>query len=152
MERAWSHWWHQVRRGHEDLSFDEAIAAEDARLTPGLLDVGGDQAAALTYDDHHHSYVTRGIYAPQLERWWQRMPREQTLVLRSESLFEHPAATFATVQDFVGLPHWDRSSYDSYNGMASGAMSSATRALLVERLRPHNRRLEALLGRELHWG
>ena len=52
----------------------------------------------------------------------------------------------------MGLPHWDRSSYDSYNGMASGAMSSDTRALLVERLQPHNRRLEALLGRELHWG
>ena len=151
VERAWSHWWHQVRRGHEDLSFDDAVAAEDSRLTAGLLDVTGAGVGSLTYHDHHHSYVTRGIYAPQLERWWRFVPREQTLVLRSEDLFEQPAAVFARVQAFIGLPPWERPSYDSFNGMASGAMSDTTRALLTDRFRPHNQRLEELLERPLGW-
>ena len=62
-----------------------------------------------------------------------------------------PAAVFAQVQAFIGLPPWDRPSYDSFNGMASGAMSDTTRALLTDRFRPHNQRLEQLLERPLGW-
>lgn len=150
VERAWSHWWHQTRRGHEALAFDDAMAAEDSRLSPGLLDVDAD-AETLTYHDHHHSYAARGVYAPQLERWWRVVPRRQTLVLRSEDLFDRPASVFAQVQDFLGLPHWQPPTFESLNRMATGAMSPGSRASLVEHFRPHNRCLAELLGRDLGW-
>ncbi|MGH9276270.1 MAG: sulfotransferase domain-containing protein [Acidimicrobiales bacterium] len=150
VERAWSHWWHQVRRGHEALTFDEAIAAEDSRLSPGLLDIDAD-AATLTFHDHHHSYAARGVYAPQLERWWRVVPREQTLVLRSEDLFDRPATVFEEVLDFLELPHWQPPTFESLNRMAAGAMSAGAQASLVEHFRPHNRRLADLLGQDLGW-
>ncbi|MEO7573467.1 MAG: sulfotransferase [Acidimicrobiales bacterium] len=150
VERAWSHWCHQVRRGHEDLPFDDAIAAEDGRLSPGLLEIDVD-AATLSYHDHHHSYAARGVYAPQLERWWRVVPRAQTLVLRSEDLFARPASVFDEVQDFLGLPHWQPPTFESLNRMAAGAMSPEARARLVEHFRPHNRCLDDLLGRDLGW-
>ena len=36
VDRAWSHYWHQHSRGHEPLSFDEAVLREPERLAGEL--------------------------------------------------------------------------------------------------------------------
>ena len=91
VDRAFSHYQHTRSRGLEPLPFADAIAAEAERL------VTADESQRL------HSYVSRGRYAEQLQRWLAEFPRSQVLVLRSEDLFDDIASTVARVVSFLGL-------------------------------------------------
>lgn len=141
-ERAYSHYCHQVRRGFEDLTFDAAIAAEPARVTPG---------DDVDFATHHFSYLARGHYAEQLERWFAHVPREQVLVLRSEDLFADPAAVYAQVLAFLDLPDWRPLAFPDLNHMTTGTLSDSARTRCREHFAPHNQRLAALLGRDFGW-
>ena len=53
----------------------------------------------------HHSYVARGHYADQLERWLARVPaRPQLLILVSEDFFADTAGVVGQILDFLELP------------------------------------------------
>jgi hypothetical protein len=89
--RAYSHYWHQVKKGTERLSFMEALAMERERLQGG-------------YDARRqYSYVDRGRYAQQLARFARLFPRSQMLVLNTEALGARPLQTLARCFDFLGV-------------------------------------------------
>lgn len=96
VDRAYSHWAHNVRRGREDLGFVEAIEAEEDRLAGSDPD---DPDAAY----RHASYVARGMYADQLARVRAHFPAEQVRVVRSEDLYGEPDRTVAGVSRWLGL-------------------------------------------------
>ena len=50
----------------------------------------------------HASYMARGNYARQLERWFDDFPREQILVIRSEDLVRANCGSFTLVAEFPG--------------------------------------------------
>ena len=50
-----------------------------------------------------YSYVDRGLYAEQLERVFQRFPREQVKVIKSEEFREKNRETLDSVFDFLGV-------------------------------------------------
>jgi hypothetical protein len=150
VDRAYSHYWHQVNRGFETLSFEEAVAREPERLGDGLQRIAGDDLDR-EFERHHHSYLARGAYADQIERWLDRFPPGQLLVARSEDFFSDPADTFRRVTDFLGLERWEPSRYERYNTFTEGTMPERVRARLVEHFRPHNERLRLLLDRDFGW-
>src|SRR5439155_7010676 len=76
VDRAFSHYWHQAKRGFEDLSFQEAVAQEPSRLNGELERVISDERY-VSFERHHHSYLARGRYAEQLEVWFDLFPRQQ---------------------------------------------------------------------------
>ncbi|GIU85366.1 MAG: deacetylase sulfotransferase [Acidimicrobiales bacterium] len=97
--RAFSHYHHSVRKGHETLSFEEALEAEDDRLAGPP-----DPAVPSSIDLHRrYSYFARGCYARQLERWNEHFPREQLLVVFHQDLVEDWEGTLRRIQDHVGL-------------------------------------------------
>jgi hypothetical protein len=150
VQRAFSHYWHQRKRGHEPLSFADAIEAEADRLAghaPAAAGPRGDR----DYDLHHHSYVARGRYAEQLERWFDLFPRERFLIERSEDLFAEPDAVFQRVVRFLELPPFDAGPYETFNKFGDGRMDPEVEARLIDTFRPENRRLEDLLGRDFGW-
>lgn len=150
VDRAYSHYQLSVRNGHETLSFEEALDAEEERLAgeeERLLNDPSYRSPAHAY----HSYVTRGLYLDQLVRWHRYVPRERLLVLRSEDLFERPADVVSEVSAFLGLrPHPGPLPAPRNRARYEG-MSEETRERLRRRFDEPNRRLEAYLGRELHW-
>jgi Sulfotransferase domain len=150
VDRAWSHYWHQFKRGHETLPFPEALEAEPVRLQ-GELDRILADPNHVSYERHHHSYAARGVYDEQLRPWLDRFPREHLLVERSEDFFEDPPLVFKRVIDFLGLPDAELTEYETFNAFASGRMDPDLRARLVESFRPHNARLYDLLGRDFGW-
>jgi hypothetical protein len=150
VERAWSHYWHQFKRNHETLSFEEAIRREPERLAGELERMVADEHY-ISYERHHHSYLTRGIYVDQLRAWMELFRRDQFLIERSEDFFADPGAAFKRVQAFLGLPPWDLDQYEQFNAFASGSMDPDVRAELVAHFRPHNQRLEEFLGRDFGW-
>ena len=150
VRRAYSHYWHQRDKGREKLSFEDAIAAEpgrlgdtDARLARGELEVSRDHQA--------FSYLARGRYAEQLERWYAVYPRDRVLVLRFEDFVRDPLAGLNQVLAFLGLSPMTSLDLEPRNTRRYPPMSEATAERLRQYFEPHNRRLEALLGREMGW-
>jgi len=92
--RAWSHYCYEVRRGHEDLPFEEALAAERGRLEGSGFD---------GFHFRHHSYLARGRYAEQIERYLALFPASQLLVLESEAFYSDPVAVTRRVWSFLGV-------------------------------------------------
>jgi hypothetical protein len=150
VQRAYSHHQHEVARGFETLSFEEAIRAEPERLA-------GERERLLaepfyhSFAHQHHSYLARGHYDEQLATWRSLFPDRQILVLSSERFFAEPDRTFRQVLDFLGLPDFTPSAYEKHNAHDYRQMGEAMRAMLVEHYRAPNRRLYETLGEDLGW-
>ena len=154
VERAYSDWSHRVRKGEEDLSFEDALARE-AEVLPA-------ETERLLRDDGYRSsvhqtcsYAARGMYLEQLLRWEQAFDRRQLLVVRSEDLFEATAApALAEVLRFLDLPvpEPERLAFPATNlGARRAPMADATRTALEARFRAPNRALAGHLGRPSLW-
>jgi len=144
VDRAWSHYHHSRRLGDEELSFEEALAAEEERLS-------APDPADAAREMHRHGYVAQGRYADFLERWYEEFGPERILIVRAEDMFADPAGTIEGVADFLGLPPWRPDSYEPLNEGRYDEMSPGIRAELLERFREPNQRLARLLGREMGW-
>jgi hypothetical protein len=151
IDRAYSNYWHEVRRGNETLSFDEAIDHEPDRVQGEreriILHHGRCYAPAFW----QHSYLARGIYNDQLRVWHKLYPREQFLILRSEDFYAAPAKTLDKVFDFLGLPSWELKDHTIYQNGSYPQMPVPTRKKLKAYFQPHNERLYAFLGYDFDW-
>jgi hypothetical protein len=150
VDRALSHYHHEVALGREPLRFEDALDAEEDRLR------GEEErlAADLNYFSRawwSHAYKSRGRYAEQLERWLAVFPREQLLILPSEDLGGEPERTHARVLDFLGAAPHRLDAYPRVYERQYEAMSPETRERLAAELEAPNRRLYELLGRDLGW-
>jgi hypothetical protein len=150
VSRAYSHYQHEVELGREPLSFEEAIEQEDERMEGELERMLGDPAY-FSYAWWNYTYLARGLYAEQLERWLAVFPAEQLLVVHSRDLATDPAAVYARVLAHVGAPPHELEEYPRVYTRDYVPMQPATRARLAERFAEPNRRLFELIERELEW-
>ena len=151
VDRAYSHYHHNVRRRRETLSFEEAIRAETERLAGERAKMLKD-SHFLSYNYSKYSYLARGVYIDQLQEWFRLFPTEQMLILKSEDLFADPATAYSQVLDFLNLPDWRPPRYDVYYaGNYRDKMPAELRRHLAEYFRPFNRRLYQFLGRDFGW-
>ncbi len=144
VDRTWSHYQYERRRGNEHLSFEEAIEREPERLASEAerIKAGLDSPAW-----RHHSYLARGRYAEQLERLYQLFPPSQVLVCHSEALLADPDAELAKAWSFLGLaPHRTSQPHTFKVGGYSDDMPAGVRARLEEYFAPWNERLYQLPG------
>jgi hypothetical protein len=148
--RAYSHYQHEVARGYERLSFEEAIDAEPLRLADELERMRREPLYN-SFAHQHHSYLARGRYADQLDVWWSLFPREQVLVVSSERFFAEPDRTFALVLDFLGLPAFHPDAYEKHNAYDYRRMGEPIRQRLADYYREPNQHLYEALGDDLGW-
>ena len=100
--RAVSHYHHAVRKGFEDLKISEALGCEDERLAGDLEKIKkGDFSLSWRYKEQ--SYTRRGLYAEQLERYFDLFPRNQICLLKSEDLFSDPQQEIEKIFEFLGV-------------------------------------------------
>lgn len=147
IDRAYSHYQHQVRKGREHRPFEEAVAEEQAQLE------AQEQPGEATYEHRHFSYLERGLYLTQLKRWRQFFPGEQMLILESEALYQAPEQTLKEVYAFLEV---DTASFPDQLkaanvGRYKEKMSSTCRAQLAAFYAPHNQALCAYLNRDFSW-
>jgi hypothetical protein len=150
VDRAFSHYHHEVALGREPLSFEDALDAEEERLH--------GEKERLVADARHfsrawwsHAYKARGRYAEQLERWLAVFPSEQLLVVPSEDLGAEPERTHARVLAFLGAAPHRLDSYPRVYEREYEPMKPETRERLAAEFDAPNRRLYELLGRDLGW-
>jgi len=149
VDRAYSHYQHECAKGHESLSFTEAIAAESDRTATAWAAVAAGaterEAALQTF-----SYLARGRYAEQLKRWLANFPRNQVHVLKAEDLFSMPRETMAAVFSFLGLPERNVS-YTKLNARAYPGLDPDLRSRLNDYYHEPVADLSALLGSDFGW-
>ncbi len=152
ISRAFSNYHHQVRRGLETLSFEEAIEREPERL--------GNDLQKTIEDPHfhslnlaHYSYLLRGKYASQLTRWRSFFPMQQMLIIKSEDFYAQPMQTVLQVSSFLDLPAWQPNPaiFKRYNPGAYDRINPHTQLQLSHYFRPDNEELYEFLGRNLAW-
>src|SRR5215208_4127862 len=96
IDRAYSHYQMEVRRGKEARSFEDATQEEmtSAKGEGNTVDVP-------------HAYLRRGLYAEQLERFTFFANRDRLLVVKSENLFTRRLEVLDRVLTFLGLPPFE---------------------------------------------
>ncbi|MCH2133541.1 MAG: sulfotransferase domain-containing protein [Phycisphaerales bacterium] len=151
VERAWSHYRHSVRLGYESLDFDEALAREPERLE-GQEDKLIQSRFAVSHPHRDFSYVARGHYANQLNRWFSVIDRSRVHVEIAEDLFRDPTGATARIEQFLGLPAGPTREFDVLNkGLQMAPMSDSTRKRLSDTFSTSNQELATLLDRDLPW-
>ena len=150
VDRAYSHFLLERSRGEEALDFAAALEAELERLDGEEARLAWDPAYA-SGPHKRASYVARGEYARQLERWFGVFPREQILVLRSEDLYERSAEAFTHVADFLAINPDVTIPFTKHNQSSGSPLDPMIRRRLSEYFAPWNVRLAELLGWDPGW-
>lgn len=151
VDRAISHYHHERARGLEPLGLEAALDAEAARLA-GERERVRREETYVSIALRHWSYVDRGRYASQLERWLEVVPRDRMLVMFAESLFGHPQQAYTRVLSFLGLDGFAPPLVDAQNANTYTAAPSALRRRLHDVFAQDNERLFGLLGERFRWG
>jgi hypothetical protein len=148
--RAWSHYQHEVRRAHESRDFLSALV-EEIEQGSAASSVELTRRGFVSYEHQHHSYLARGRYAEQLERWFDALGREQGLVLVNHELFAPDGSGAEAVLEFLGLSDRELGAFPRENATAGGAMPEKARARLESHFADEADRVSALLGRQVRW-
>jgi hypothetical protein len=157
VERAHSHYHRERLTGFETLSFEDAIDEEPARLDGEEQKIRAD-AGYYSFNHQHFSYVSRGLYARQLENVFALFPRDHVMVVASEDLWSNTANVYARILDFLDLPAHHMSRFPQIRGAprlnTSGPyqdMSPETRRRLAGVFHEPNQQLYRLLQMDLGW-
>lgn len=150
VDRAYSHYHHELRTGAEQSPFEDALKRENEVLPREAAKILED-ASYRSFSHVHHSYLSRGIYVDQLRRWIELFGRESMIIVRSEDFCDDPATTVDQVFRFLGLPSWTTDRYKKYNLAHYEPLDAATRERLIAYYEPHNRRLYEYLGLDMGW-
>lgn len=89
VERAYSHYLHQVKKGSETMGFCEAVALEAMRINQNLNSL------------RQFSYVNRGLYFKQLRRYRDLFTDDNVLVIQSEALRNDPKSVLNNCARFL---------------------------------------------------
>lgn len=145
VKRAYSHYFHEVSMGVETLSFEDAILKEEERLDGEFERLAADETYR-SFKFQHFSYLARGMYADQIERWRQYFAPERMLLVNSDDLNLDPLNTFQKVTEFLNLTDCGSIDFSRYHAAAYPKMDTATKGKLRDYFRPHNRKLYELTG------
>lgn len=125
---------------YDSRSFDEVIQDELTRIE------------TTNFSNDLRSYIKRGIYLPQIERYLLLFPASNVLILESEQLKRSHNDQMKKVQKFLGVPFESlpviKSNYGQKNEMDS---YGSTLNKLQEFYKPHNQALYQFLGEEFNW-
>lgn len=149
VERAWSHYRYSVQRGFETLPIEEALDREPERLAgevERMLD-----PAYQSYAHRHHTYLSRGHYAEQLQALYALFGPERVYVLQSEAMFANPEAALQGVFGFLGLGGATLGEVPVYKAGRDQKMPASVRARLEEYYREPTAALYALPSVNFRW-
>ena len=136
IERAYSHWAMEHRRGNDPLPFALALEQEEARCRE-----------ALPLQHRLFSYIDRGFYSAQIRRIWRFFGREQVLVLRQDDLRHSPEDCLDRIWQHLSISSGPPiTPLERHNGEYACPMPPACRQQLRKIFWQEIGQLEQLLG------
>lgn len=140
--RAHSHWRMETLRGSETWEFRRAISPEGRTRVQD-----GDRASRI------FSYVERGLYAGQIRHLFERFPRGQIHILRTDHLWSDPATSLADIYAFLRVTPTEQQGPAKYvvphDSRTVGGLSVADRRELEDAFRKDIRETQAIAGLDL---
>lgn len=134
VDRAWSHFYHWRRKE----GWTEKILMQK-----------------------NHLVVKKGVYWEQLERWFKHFKREQFFIIKSEDFYLHEKRVIDKCFEFLSLKppqyktgsvmYWDPKREYLIGPRTYPGPSYKIVRWLTTFYRPHNEKLEAMLGRKFGW-
>ncbi len=91
IDRAYSHYWHEVSKKREWFTFEEAVKKEKERISTDYC------------NKKNKSYVERGFYGKQLSNFLNYFRKENMLILFSEDLYKDPKTVLKQICMFLGI-------------------------------------------------
>lgn len=149
VERAYSAHRHELVRGFETLGFEEALAAEPARLA-GQAELLRDDPTAESYEHRHHGYLARSRYAGQIERYREMLGPDRVHIVDADQMFVDKAE-LSSLFAWLGLSAWLPAELGRHNAQARTPMDPDLRKSLAERFVDDDLRLAGLMGRTPSW-
>jgi hypothetical protein len=150
VERAYSAHAHELARGYETEPFERALELEDQRLA-GEAERIVSQPGYLSHSHQHHAYLTRGLYADQLERLGHFVGRDRVHVVDSGRFFTDPEPVYDGVLEFLGLRRHGYPVFERHNARPRSPMPETLRATLNEHFVAADERLTGWLGQPPSW-
>ncbi len=151
VKRAISHHLHMVWEGHEhEEDLDKALDLEASRLS-GLEEQLIANETLISRPHQHYSYLSRGHYAGQLERFYKHFDRNNVLVMATETLVAESEQSLAEIQKFVGLDVDPAIKLEKRNSSARFEPSPETLERLQLEYSESNRQLAELLDVSIPW-
>ena len=150
VDRALSHYHHEVRGGRETLSLEQAIGQEPERLE-GEVEKILRRPMYRSLAHQRYSYCARGVYVDQLQAYDRHFDRDQMLVLKSEDFYERTQEVYSRVLGFLGLNPFTLPDLQPRNAGQYKKKDTALEAELYDYFEPHNQRLYDHLGEDLGW-
>lgn len=151
--RAYSHYMHERIRGHEDLSFADAVATEGQRVVGEMEHMQSDPGYhSIRYC--RHAYVRLGEYVDQLKPYLMHFSRNRILVVKSEDLFTHPQTTLDRITEFLCLRKCAMDGFKKINSETYTPLDDKDPGLarkLADHYRPYNATLCDQLGVNFQW-
>ncbi|WP_110181957.1 sulfotransferase [Nocardioides solisilvae] len=151
VERAMSAHRHELARGFEELSLEEALAVEQDRLA-GEVDRLATDPDYRSYTHRHHGYLARGEYGAQVGRFVDALGADRVHVVDADAFFADPAREFADLQRRLGIPVYLPERVERWNARPGGPrLPQQRRELLLRHFESSDAQLEAYLGRPPAW-
>ena len=150
VERAYSAHAHELARGYETEPFERALELEDQRLA-GEAERIVSEPGYLSHSHQHHAYLTRGLYAGQLDRLGQAVGRDRVHVVDSGRFFTDPEPVYDGVLDFLGLRQHGYPVFERHNARPRSPMPETLRATLNDHFAAPDERLTGWLGHPPSW-
>ena len=150
IDRAYSHYKRKKRNHTEELTFEEATKQEEKRIH-GEMEKMIKNQNYFSYIYHRLSYISTGLYAEHLERWYKEFPRNQILVIQSEEFLKNTKKVYNQVLDFLDMPKFELKEYKKFQKSDESTIEPTTRKQLSEFCKPYNEKLYSLIGTRYDW-
>ncbi len=155
IDKAYSTYHQQLLFGECITSFEETINAEFRRmnLNKDFPELNSNNPSFENYVAYN--IIRHGIYADYLETWLEIFNREQILILNSDDLKKSKKETLNHVFNFLNVSNYDITPSDNKAVRVTirkyPPINKDTRKKLIEFYKPHNQRLNTLLGTNFDW-
>lgn len=147
VDRAVSHYFHEVRNGHETLGLVDALEAEDKRLHSAM------DECEKKYNLIHYSYKARGVYWKQVEAYYKLFDQSQICILDSAQLFSDAPGTVKSIFNFLGVESEGIPIKAKPKNVAPKRpeVDPEVYEYLRDYYSEHNEKLYSLIGRDFGW-
>lgn len=152
IERAYSHYQMEKRKGREGLSFENAIKHEKLILEHEYIKVEEKGEDYFSERLTNNSYLTRGLYAEQLKRLFVYYDKSQVLIIDSKNFKKNTEVVLKEVYDFLELNQVEGSKLEKNKNVHNyPLMNEETKSYLEDFYRKPNEELFKLLNQRFDW-
>jgi serine O-acetyltransferase len=121
IDRGYSQYWHQIKMAREYRSWEGVISAEERRMKRSY------------FSFRMFSYISRGKYKSQFDRYFNHFPKEQIMLIPFEFMMQNEFFVVNRVLNFLGLDTVEKISDiipDEYNKKTNPAMLPGNKIIL----------------------